>query len=257
MYIDTHTHLYDSCFSNGGVDAVKRALDAGVERMVLPNVNISTVQPIKELAGKFPNHLFKAMGIHPTDITPERWNEELEVVRQELLSGGYIAVGEVGMDLYWDKQWEDLQMEVFHKQCEFAREFSLPVIIHCREALPQTLEVLSDFKDLCVDFHCFGGTVEDVRLIRQKFPEAYFGINGIVTFKNSGLKEVLPEIGLSKIVLETDSPYLAPVPFRGKRNESSYIPIIAKTVAEFLLVSPEEVEHKTTQNAKLLFPLPA
>lgn len=253
MFTDTHTHLYDRSFGNECAEAVRRALAAGVQRMILPNVDLNTIEPMKALANLFPENLWCAMGIHPTDIDSEKWEEQLDIVHSELRLGKYIAVGEVGMDLYWEKEREILQMECFERQCSFAREFSLPVIIHCREALPQTLEVLSGFKDLRAVFHCFGGTQEDVRNIRQILPEAFFGINGIVTFKNSGLTTVLPAIGQEKIVLETDSPYLAPVPYRGKRNESSYLPIIAKSVGDSLGMSVESIEHETTLNAEILF----
>lgn len=255
MLTDTHTHLYDEAFApdGGGAAAVRRALEAGVGRMVFPNVDMNTIEPMKALAGEFPGAVRMAMGLHPTEIVAERLEEDLRIIRGELAGGGYVAVGEVGMDLYWTQEHVEEQKRAFGAQCGFAREFGLPLIIHCREALKECLEVLEDFRDLRVVFHSFGGSREDVEAIRGLLPGAYFGINGIVTFKNSGLREVLPEIGLGSILLETDSPYLAPVPKRGRRNESAYLPFIAATVAGAFGTTAEVVAARTSENAAMFF----
>lgn len=253
--IDTHTHIYYAPLEEGCA-MVERAREAGVEHLVFPNVDLDSITQMEALQAKYgPERISLAMGLHPTEVKPETMQHALELVTGLLTQNPerYVAVGEVGMDLYWDKTYEKEQAEALEKQCSLARDLGLPVIIHCREALPQTLEVLRNFSGLPVVFHSFGGTVEDVRAIRRVLPEAYFGINGIVTFKNSGLAEVPPEIGVDKLLLETDSPYLAPVPKRGKKNESSYLPYILERVAHALGISPKEADLRTTANARRLF----
>ncbi|MDE5962247.1 MAG: TatD family hydrolase, partial [Duncaniella sp.] len=197
---------------------------------------------------------YMAMGLHPTEIGGS-WESDLRIIHDELDANpaDYIAVGEIGIDLYWDKTFKEEQMKAFSIQVDWAIERNLPVIIHCRDGLRETLEVLSakKVKPKAV-FHSFGGSVEDVKAIRE-IGDFYFGINGIVTFKNSGLHEVLPEIGIERIVLETDAPYLAPVPYRGKRNESAYIVKTAARVAEIMSMSVDDVSRMTSDNAIGLF----
>lgn len=255
MLIDTHTHLYLSEFENGGNDAVSRALDAGVGHLIMPNVDLGTISPMRNLAARWPGKISMAMGLHPTEVG-ENWRQDLDVTNAELTThkSDYVAVGEVGIDLYWDKSFEREQMLVFDEQMTLAAEHRLPVIIHCREGLDQALEVISGHKDVPAVFHSFGGTIEDVEKIRR-LGDYYFGINGIVTFKNSKLRDVLPAIGLDRLVLETDSPYLAPVPHRGKRNESAYLTATAAHVAQSLNLTNQEIADITTQNAKRLFNL--
>ena len=253
--IDTHTHLYLPEFAddNGGESAVRRALAAGVDWMIFPAVDPASVAPMLELAGKFPENISVAMGLHPTEVTA-KWRDDLETMMSHLESNpeGYVAVGEVGIDLYWDKTFEQEQMQVLEHQAQAARRLGLPLIIHCREGLDQTLEVLENYPDIRSVFHSFGGSTEDVERIRRKL-DPMFGINGIVTFKNSKLGEVLPAIGAERIVLETDSPYLAPVPKRGKRNESSFLPYIAASVAQYLGRTGSEIDKITTKNVESLF----
>ncbi len=254
MLTDTHTHLYDPDFAGGGAEAVRRAIEAGVGHMIFPNVDLASIEPLKRLAAEFPDNISKAMGLHPTEVRPESLAGDLAEIRRELADASeYVAVGEIGIDLYWSKEHASAQSEAFDTQCGFAEELGLPVIIHCREALPQVLEVLKAHPAARPVFHSFGGSVDDVRAIRRLFPEAFFGINGIVTFKNSGLRAVLPEIGIEKIVLETDSPYLAPVPRRGRRNESAYLPYIAATVGDALELTPSQTAEATTENAARIF----
>lgn len=254
MLIDTHTHLYLDEFASEKTEIVTRAIQAGVTKMIFPNVDLSTISQMKELHAMFPKASYMAMGLHPTEIG-ENWENDLGIVRTELDSNldDYIAVGEIGIDLYWDKTFKDEQMKAFSIQVDWAIERNLPVIIHCRDGLRETLEVLSskNVKPKAV-FHSFGGSVDDVNAIRE-IGDFYFGINGIVTFKNSGLHEVLPEIGIERIVLETDAPYLAPVPYRGKRNESAYIVKTVERVAEILSLSVEDVSRMTSDNALRLF----
>lgn len=254
MLIDTHTHLYLDEFQPTPEDAVHRAIESGVEKLIFPNVDLSTIEPMKRLQACFPDNVFMAMGLHPTEVK-ETWKEDLSIIEKELNgSTDYVAIGEVGIDLYWDKTYKREQKEVFDIQLHWAKQRHLPVIIHCRDGLSEILDVMDAVNgDLptCI-FHSFGGSVEDVKNIRKR-GDFYFGINGIVTFKNSKLREVLPEIGIERILLETDSPYLAPVPHRGKRNESAYMIHTAAYVANIFGLPQSQVETKTTQNAENVF----
>lgn len=254
--IDTHTHLYLPEFvgqnPSGGVDAVDRAVAAGVTRMIFPNVDCSTVAPMMDLHALRPDATAVAMGLHPTEIG-ENWREDLDTILRHLADGSrFVAVGEIGIDLYWDATFERQQMDALETQLRRAVELNLPVIIHCREGLPQTLEVISGVPGLRGVMHSFGGTVADVEAVR-KVADFYFGINGIVTFKNSRLRETLPAIGLSRLLLETDSPYLAPVPHRGRRNESAYLIHTAAHIADTLGISLQALDRTTTDNACALF----
>ena len=252
MLFDTHTHLYLPEFDSDRRDVMDRAVSAGVGRMLFSNVDLGTIAPMKSLRSEYPDITLMAMGLHPTEIS-ERWREDLAVIQDELDRDDYVAVGEIGIDLYWDKTYRKEQMEALACQLDWAVSRQMPVIIHCREGLTETLDVLADFGGKVRGvFHSFGGTVADVEQIRR-CGDFYFGINGIVTFKNSGLKDVLPEIGVSRILLETDAPYLAPVPYRGKRNESAYIVNTAQTVALSLSTEVDEVADITTKNAENLF----
>ena len=251
---DTHTHMYLDEFDTDRRDAMERALTAGVTRMMLPNVDLSTINPMKELHAQYPDITFMAMGLHPTEIDAN-WRNSLAKIENELHSEiRYHAIGEVGMDLYWDKTYRDEQMQAFDAQLDWADSASLPVIIHCREALSEVLEVLDARKGRIPQliFHSFGGTADDVEAIRRR-TDAWFGINGIVTFKNSRLREIIPTIGIDRLLVETDAPYLAPVPYRGRRNESSYIVKTAETIALSLNCTPAEVATATTTNAMQVF----
>lgn len=251
--IDTHTHLYLPEFNEdgGGEAAVRRAIDAGVEKMIFPNVDLSSIGSMKELASKFPAEISMAMGFHPTEVN-ESWAESVDICMNELRQGGYVAVGEVGIDLYWDKTFADEQMRALDAQAAVAVELGLPLIIHCREGLDQTLEVLQGHPRARAVFHSFGGTADEVDRIR-KVGDFYFGINGVVTFKNCHVREAIPEITLERLLLETDSPYLAPVPHRGKRNESAYLKLVAEHIANHLGVPAKTVDEATTANARALF----
>lgn len=252
--IDTHTHLYLQDFADENPDAVKRAIDSGVDTMIFPNIDLSTVAAMNSLADLYPQNIRMAMGLHPTEVKDD-WRDVLPEILSLLDSDKrYVAVGEIGMDLYWDKTFADEQMQVLEQQAQASVIHGLPMIIHCREALPQALEVLSGVKDIKAVFHSFGGSRQDVEAIRR-VGDFYFGINGVVTFKNSNLRDVLPEIGIERILLETDSPYLAPVPHRGHRNESSYLPLIAEHIATSLGMDPEQVANVTTNGASTFFNL--
>lgn len=254
--IDTHTHLYlpEYDVDGGGAAAVVRALAAGVGRMIFPNVDAASVGPLEALAAQYPGRVFRAMGLHPTEVG-RTWEADLDDIMQRLTpDAGYVAVGEVGIDLYWDRSFRDQQIEAFDRQAAKAAELGLPLIIHCRDGLAETLHVLARHPGVPAVFHSFGGSADDVAAIRR-LGDYYFGINGIVTFKNSQLREVLPVIGADRILLETDSPYLAPVPKRGRRNESAYLPYIAAYIAGALGITAADVDRITTANACRLFNL--
>lgn len=261
--IDTHAHLYMDSFSKDDPDgcsaAVDRAVKAGVDFMVLPSVDRESAAEVAALHATRRHQTFTAMGLHPTEVG-EDWKQELDDIRNILSSTSPVAIGEVGIDLYWDDSNLETQKEAFMAQLLLAFEENLPVIIHCRNGLEVCCECISNAREKigCGDFpalvfHSFTGSVDDVRRIR-KICDPYFGINGVVTFKNAGtLPEAVKEIGIDRILLETDSPYLAPVPKRGRRNESSYLPYINNKIAEILGITDEEVNRKTTRNAKQFF----
>lgn len=254
MFVDTHTHLYLEEFAPTPQDAVKRAIDAGVTKMIFPNVDLSTINPMKELSSSFPLNTFMAMGLHPTEIK-ETWVEDLAKTKEEFNKhiDKYIAIGEIGIDLYWDKTFRREQMQALEQQFQWAIDANIPVIIHCREGLAEILEVLDRMSEKPKGvFHSFSGTIDDVEQIRKR-GDFHFGINGIVTFKNSKLRETLPYIGIDRILLETDAPYLAPVPHRGKRNESAYLIHTAAHIALHLALTTEQVAQKTSYNAHQLF----
>lgn len=253
--IDTHTHLYLDDFAPENDAVVERAISVGVDKLIFPNVDVNTVAQMRGLHSRYPENTFMAIGLHPTEVNAENVDDQLRYVSDELSAhpDEYIAIGEIGIDLYWDKQYRDRQMEVLSRQMNMAAERNLPVIIHCRDGLDEVLEVIEGLDKVPQGvFHSFGGTVEDVERIR-KYGDFYFGINGIVTFKNSRLREVLPTIGVDRILLETDAPYLAPVPMRGKRNESAYIIHTAGYIANTLGLSNQELDVITTANAERLF----
>lgn len=262
--VDTHTHLYMPEYSiEGQADgsyagqcaAVDRAVEAGVSMMLMPNVDRASIGPLQALHRLRPESTAMAMGLHPTEVK-ENWRGELAHIIDLLRTSpdAYKAIGEAGIDLYWDKSFEREQMMVFEAQVSEAARTGLPLIIHCREGLPQTLEVLQGYRDVKAVFHSFGGTDADVDAIR-KVGDYYFGINGIVTFKNSKLRDTLPHIGLERILTETDAPFLAPVPHRGSRNESALITLVLATVADALGKNPAEIDGATTHNANCLFQL--
>lgn len=255
MLIDTHTHLYVEDFAPDNVAAVNRAVEAGVGKLIMPNIDAASVGPMRQLHEACPENTYMAIGLHPTELTDESVQSQLEFVRRGLGNHGddYVAIGEVGIDLYWDKSRRDKQMQVFDAQLRMASEKELPVIIHCRDGLDEALEVIEGLDRIPpLLFHSFGGNEADVARIRR-YGDFMFGINGIVTFRNSGLRNVLPAIGIDRILLETDSPYLAPVPLRGRRNESAFMIHTAAHVASSLGLTADEVADVTTRSALNFF----
>lgn len=252
--IDTHTHIYLPEFDGDRVETVARAVDAGVSHLVLPNVDVTTIKPMYALHDAYPCYTSMAMGLHPTEVGSD-YRQALDAIADRLADYPFVAIGEIGIDMYWDKTYREQQQDVFAAQLQWALDRDLPVIIHCRDGLDEVLEVFDRFDRLPRGvFHSFGGTVDDVKRIRR-YGDFYFGINGVVTFKRSQVPAVLPEIGLRRILLETDSPYLAPVPFRGRRNESCRIPVIAACIAQHLGVDVGEVSAVTDAGAADLFGL--
>ncbi len=261
--IDTHTHLYMDSFSkedpDGCAAAVDRALESGVELMVLPAVDRESAAEVLALQAQRRAQTRTAMGLHPTEVG-EDWREELDDIVATLSPTSPVAIGEVGIDLYWDDSNLSLQKEAFVAQILLAEKLGLPVIIHCRDGLEVCLECIEKAKTQSPSgeipslvFHSFTGSPDDVKRIRE-LCDPYFGINGVVTFKNAGsLPDAVKEIGIDRLLLETDSPYLAPVPKRGRRNESSYLSFINSKIAEILGLSPQETDKATTRNAKNFF----
>ena len=254
MLIDTHTHLFLDNFDHDIDEVVARALSKGVGMMLLPHIDKETTQRMLNLAFRFPGICLPMMGLHPGSVK-ENYQEELDWVNSHLKSQKFIALGEIGMDLYWDKTFQKEQEIVFQKHLEWALEYKLPLVIHSRNAEKELLDILNRFPASTFRgvFHSFTGSLElAMEAIRLGF---FIGIGGILTFKNSGLERMAQGIKPENILIETDSPFLAPVPFRGKRNESSYLPYIAEKIAEFHNLSIDEVVTITTTNAISLFDL--
>ncbi len=252
MFTDTHTHLYSEEFKTDIDDAITKAINAGVEKFFLPNIDSSSITGLHTLCQKYPQHCFPMMGLHPCSVK-ENYKEELAIAYKYLQIKKYIAVGEIGIDLYWDKTFYAQQAKAFETQINWALEFNLPVVIHCRNSFDEIYKILTCFKKLPKGiFHCFSGNLEQANKIINA-TNFKLGIGGVITFKNSGLDKVVEQIDLQHLVLETDSPYLAPVPYRGKRNESAYILLIAAKIAELKNCSVLDVAAATTKNAEEIF----
>ncbi|MFO7617416.1 MAG: TatD family hydrolase [Bacteroidales bacterium] len=251
-FTDTHCHLFLPEFDPDREAVIGRALEAGVTRMVLPNVDSTTVTALRETACRWPENCFPLMGLHPTSVDAG-FEKELALVENWLNEGVYYGIGETGLDLYWDKTWIEQQKEAFRVQLGWASSRQLPVVIHVRDSLRETIEVIrqSGLSGLKGVFHCFTGSVEDARAVIDL--GFHLGIGGVSTFKNGGLDQVLPDIDPTHLVLETDSPYLAPVPHRGKRNEPAYLPLIAGQVARIYGTTAGHIAELTSENAKTLF----
>ena len=253
--IDSHSHLYCSDFDEDRNEVMARALDAGVKHIVLPNENLESVARVVEMHNDYPTCTSIALGLHPEDVDGD-FEHQLAAMRPLLDEHHPVAVGEIGIDLYWDKTWREQQMAALDTLLHWCKELDIPFIMHCRDALDEILSVLGNFGEPLPQgvFHSFTGTPEEVEKVRKR-GDFYFGVNGIVTFKKSNVKDILPVVGLDRLLLETDSPYLAPVPHRGKRNESAFVPHVCHFVAQHLGVGDEEVENATDSNAIALFNL--
>tara|TARA_E500000331_G_C17169746_1_gene675531 strand:- start:79 stop:852 length:774 start_codon:yes stop_codon:yes gene_type:complete len=250
--IDTHTHLYVEQFDKDRDDQVKTAISNGITKFFLPAIDKSYTERMLSLKLKYPENIFLMTGLHPTHVN-DRYNEELNHVRENLDTSDFCAIGEIGIDLYWDKTNLLNQQKVFNQQILWAIEYDLPIVIHCREAFDEVFEILQEHKNdkLRGIFHCFTGTIHQAKQAINL--NMKLGIGGVVTFKNGKIDKFIRDIPIDSIVLETDAPYIAPVPHRGKRNESTYLPIIAKKVAECYNVSLEYIAKKTTETANSIF----
>ena len=252
IFTDTHTHLYLNAFDDDRANVVKNAIEQGVKYMLLPNIDSSSIDPMFELCKAFPENCFPMMGLHPTSVK-ENYKEELEIISGWFEKQNFIAVGEIGIDLYWDQSFQKQQQEAFRFQIDLALKNEIPIVIHSRDSFDEIFNVLEDYRGSGLKgvFHCFTGSLEQAnKAIDLGF---YLGIGGVLTFKNSGLDKVIAEIDLKHILLETDSPFLAPTPFRGKRNESAYINLVANRLSQIKNIDREEIAKITTQNAIDLF----
>ena len=253
MYlIDTHTHIYDHQFSLDWNETVQRALDAGVKMMLLPNVDASTIAPMLELHEQYPDCTRVMMGLQPEEVK-EDYKEVLFMMEKELEKCIYAGVGEVGLDFYWDATFEKQQLDAFETQLDWAKQLHLPLSIHCRNAFDKMVKILEHKQDggLRGIMHCFTGTEEEAKVYLEL--GFHLGLGGVTTYKNCGLKDCLPNLPLDRIVLETDAPYLAPVPCRGKRNEPAFLVHTAQRIADILQIPVEELAGITTSNSQTLF----
>ena len=249
---DTHTHLYSEEFDMDRHEMIQRAINNGVTRFFIPAIDSNYIQKMYTLESDYPDNVFLMMGLHPTYVK-DNYLDELQMVELELANRKFYAIGEIGIDLYWDKTHLKEQQIAFRRQIQLAKKYKLPIVIHCREAFDEIFEILEEEKsaDLFGIFHCFSGTHEQA--LQAISYNMKLGIGGVVTFKNGKIDQFINQIDLKHIVLETDSPYLAPIPFRGKRNESSYIVNVVDKLAALYGVSSEEIALRTTENSKAIF----
>lgn len=252
-FIDTHAHLYLDKFEDDIDQVIANAIESGVTKMFLPNIDSQTISAMNHLVERYPENCYPMIGLHPSDVK-ENYEEELAIVQKESETGKYIAIGEIGIDLYWDKTFLKQQQEAFAFQIELAKSLNIPVAIHARDSFDEIFEVLDQHNSdrLSGVLHCFTGNLEQAQKVID-YGNFKLGIGGVATFKNGGLDKVIPHIDLQHLILETDAPFLAPKPYRGKRNESQYIPIIANRIAELKGMKIEEVAETTTKNALQLF----
>jgi TatD DNase family protein len=251
-FTDTHTHLYSEAFQDDQKAMMERAIDAGVDRFFVPAIDSTYTQDMLKLKSNYPDKVFLMCGLHPTHVK-ENVASELLHVQEMLAQHDYVAVGEIGVDLYWNQTFKQQQMDAFHTQIQWSLDKKLPIAIHCRDAFNEVFEVLEDYRDTALSgiFHCFTG---DLAQAQQAIDlNLKLGIGGVATFKNGKIDQFLNEIALKHIVLETDAPYLAPVPYRGKRNESAYLPLVASKLAEIYNVSIEDIARQTTLNSREVF----
>jgi len=255
IFIDTHTHLYLDEFSDDLNQVVEKAINKGVKYMLLPNIDSTSIEKMLKLCQTFPDNCFPMIGLHPTSVK-SNFENELKIVENYSAKSNFYAIGEIGIDLYWDKTFYKEQLEAMRFQIHLAKECNLPIVIHSRNSFDEVFTVLSELKfpEMRGVFHCFSGSVDQAKKVIAELGFK-LGIGGVVTFKNSGLDKVVKEIDLKDIILETDSPFLAPMPFRGKRNESAYTIIIAEKIAAIKNIAIEEIANETTNTALELFKL--
>lgn len=251
--IDTHTHIYQNDFDEDITEVIEKAKSGGVYKFLIPNVDVESIVPLNNLCDQYPGECFPMMGLHPTSIN-DSYPAELSEIKKQFELRKYIAVGEIGIDLYWDKTFLSEQKIVFEEQLRWSIDYNLPVVIHTRDAFPEVMECINRIgaNNLRGIFHSFGGSIDELEAILL-LDNFLIGINGVVTFKNSKLKDYLAIASVERIVLETDAPYLAPVPYRGKRNEPAYLLEVAKKLAEIYQIPIDKIAEITTRNALKLF----
>lgn len=250
--IDSHAHIYATEFDNDRDEVVQRALAQGIEKILLPNIDLDSIEPMLRTEAAYPNVCRSMMGLHPCYVDGDV-KQTLATIHSWFEKHNFIAVGEIGIDLYWDKTFKAEQEMAFITQLNWAKEMDLPVVIHTRDSIEETLTLLRKEQDGSLKgvFHCFGGTVDEAKAINDL--GFHLGLGGVSTFKNSGMDKVIPHLDLSKVILETDCPYLAPVPHRGKRNEPAYTKLVADRIAQLRALSVSEINEITTKNVKTLF----
>jgi len=255
MLIDTHAHLYLKEFEADLPEVISAAKQKGVEKILLPNIDSTTIDALNNMCHQYPEYCYPMMGLHPGSVNQD-YKKELEIIKEEIDRGSYIAIGEIGIDLYWDSTYLKEQIAAFELQIDWAKELELPIVIHARDSFAEIFQVLDKKIDdkLFGVFHCFTGEMAEVEKILN-YKNFMFGIGGILTFKNAGLDKIVKDIPLNKVILETDAPYLSPVPFRGKRNQSSYVHYIAEKLAEINEVTLSQIIEQTGKNATELFNL--
>ena len=252
--IETHAHIYAEQFKEDIGEVLERSQEAGIEKIIMPNIDHTSIDGMMELEDKNPGFCLATMGLHPCSVDKD-FEKELYIIEEWLGKRDFVAIGEMGTDLYWDTTFKEQQVEAFKIQVEWAKKYQRPIIIHCRESLDLTIDLVESVKsdELTGVFHCFNGTVAQAqRIVELGF---YLGLGGVTTFKNAGMDQVVPELDFERIVLETDAPYLAPTPNRGKRNEPAFLELIAQKVADYRTMSLEDLKKQTTINAQKLFNL--
>ncbi len=251
-WIDTHAHIYDEKFKEDIDDVLSQCQEANVNRIYMPNIDRTSIDAMLELEHRYPKQCIPMMGLHPCSVKKD-FERELYLVEEWLDQRSFVAVGEIGLDYYWDTTYKDQQQEAFRIQIDLAKKHCLPIVIHTRDSFDDAIDIIEEVSDdnFTGIFHCFTGSAEEGKRVADA--GFYLGLGGVNTFKNSGMNEVIPHLDLDKVVLETDSPYLAPTPHRGKRNEPTYIPLIGSKVAEFTKSTPETIAEITTKNAQILF----
>ncbi|MGZ3881160.1 MAG: TatD family hydrolase [Flavisolibacter sp.] len=248
-FIDTHTHIYLPEFDDDRETMMKKALEANVKTTILPAIDSTTHKVMIDVESTYPG-CYAMMGLHPCSVNQD-FQGEIDIIKRYLRERDFIAVGEIGLDFYWDKTFTKQQYDAFRMQIELALEYDLPIVIHSRNATDECIGVVKEYPGVTGVFHCFSGNDEQARkIIELGF---MLGVGGVVTFKNAGLDQVIEKVGMANVVLETDAPYLAPVPYRGKRNEPAYIPLIAEKLASVCKMSLEKIAEITTENARKLF----
>jgi len=253
QFVDTHSHMYSSQFDGDKKEAIDRAIKQGVDRIFLPNIDSSSIEAMHDLEKEFPNNCFAMMGLHPCSVK-DNYEDELKIVKKHLSERSYKAVGEIGIDLHWDKSTLQIQQDAFRRQILWAKEYKLPIVIHARDSFDEIFDIIDELNDdsLWGIFHCFTGSIEQAEKVIS-YGGFKMGIGGVLTYKNSGLAETISRIDIKHLVLETDAPYLSPKPHRGKRNETSYTYYVAEKLAEVYNISLSEIAEITSQNAHEVF----